>query len=252
MNKKTKKTNFSVTPKMAKLFGKFMLWYNEVSDEAKELADIASADETESGEVSLKYYTTDTDYIEISEGGIATASDGSTPADGEYTLVDGSVLVIKDGKFLETKPKEEAEEDNVEEAPVAEEKEGEDEDKKDEDEVAQEGEEKKDENVDKEDEKDEVTQEGEDIMPPYTLVSVLINGVEFQVPQEVADYIHTLEDGLAGAEEASENFRREIAHMKERMPSASPVQTVVKQSKETVEVSNDASSLIGRLNRVLK
>jgi len=237
MNKK--KSNFNVTPKMAKLFGKFMLWYNEVSDEAKELAEIAGNDETESGEISLKYYTTDTDYIEIGEGGVAKASDGSVPEDGEYSLVDGSVLVIKDGKFSETKPAEEAEE-KPEVPPVAEEKEDE---KKPED-----GEEKK------EDEKEgEVAQEGEEVMPPYTLVPVLVDGVEFNVPQEVADYIHTLEGNLSGAEEVSEAFRKEIAQLKERTPGTVPVQTVVKQSKEkTTEVVNDASGLIGRLNRSLK
>ena len=110
-----KSKKFDVNPQMAKIFNKFMLWYNQTVETAEELADIAKADETESGEVSLKYYTSDTDYIEIKEGGIAVASDGSNLEDGEYPLVDGSVIVIADGKFVETKVKEEA----VEAEPVA-------------------------------------------------------------------------------------------------------------------------------------
>ena len=242
-----KSKKFDVNPKMAKIFNKFMLWYNETVDTAEELADIAKADETESGEVSLKYYTSDTDYIEIKEGGVAVASDGSAVEDGEYPLVDGSVIVIADGKFVETKVKEEAEEEPVE-APVAEEKEDEEEkptdDEKSEEEdkpADEEGEEKKDE--------EEETQEEVEVEAPYTLVPVEIDGVEFQVPQEVADYIHTLEDGLSSAEEVSENFRKEIAQMKDRMPSTKPVTSAVKQSKEEVVEKPSFATLIGALNK---
>lgn len=245
-----KSKKFDVNPKMAKIFNKFMLWYNETVDTAEELADIAKADETESGEVSLKYYTSDTDYIEIKEGGVAVASDGSAVEDGEYPLVDGSVIVIADGKFVETKVKEEAEEEPVE-APVAEEKEdGEekpaDEEKSDEEDkpADEEGEEKKT------DDKEETTQEEEvEVEAPYTLVPVEIDGVEFMIPQEVADYIRTLEDGLSSAEEVSENFRKEIAQMKERIPSTNPVTTVVKQSEEDVVEKPSFASLISTLNK---
>lgn len=242
-----KSKKFDVNPKMAKIFNKFMLWYNETVDTAEELADIAKADETESGEVSLKYYTSDTDYIEIKEGGVAVASDGSAVEDGEYPLVDGSVIVIADGKFVETKVKEEAEEEPVE-APVAEEKEDEeekpaDEEKSEEEEkpADEEGEEKKDE--------EEETQEEVEVDAPYTLVPVIVDGVEFMIPQEVADYIHTLEDGLSSAEEVSENFRKEIAQMKERIPSTNPITTVVKQSKDEVVEKPSFATLIGALNK---
>ena len=242
-----KSKKFDVNPKMAKIFNKFMLWYNETVDTAEELADIAKADETESGEVSLKYYTSDTDYIEIKEGGVAVASDGSAVEDGEYPLVDGSVIVIADGKFVETKVKEEAEEEPLE-APVAEEKEDEEEKPADEEKSEEEdkpadedGEEKKDE--------EEETQEEVEVEPPYTLVPVMVDGVEFMIPQEVADYIHTLEDGLSSAEEVSENFRKEIAQMKERIPSTNPVTTVVKQSKEEVVEKPSFASLISTLNK---
>lgn len=247
-NKSMSKKNavkFDVSPKMAKVFNKFMLWYNQTVDEAEALADIAKDDATESGEVTLKYYTSDTDYIEIKEGGVAVASDGSTPEDGEYPLVDGSVLVIADGKFVETKPVDEAsEEDKPEEAPIAEEKEDE-EDKEDKD---AEGEDNADEDKPADEEvKDEEDdeKEQEEVEAPYTLVPVEIDGVEFQVPQEVADYIHSLE-GM------SENFRKEIAQMKDRLPSAKPVHTVVKQSKEVVNNEPSFSGLFDALNHKWK
>lgn len=230
-----KSKKFDVNPKMAKIFNKFMLWYNQTVDTAEELADIAKSDETESGEVSLKYYTSDTDYIEIKEGGVAVASDGSTVEDGEYPLVDGSVIVIADGKFVETKVKEDTEEKPVE-APVAEEKEN-DEEKS------------SDKGYDKKKDKEEEMQEEVEIDVPYTLVPVMVDGVEFQVPQEVADYIHTLEEGLSSAEEVSENFRKEIAQMKERIPSTKPITTVVKQSKEEVVEKPSFATLIGALNK---
>ena len=242
-----KSKKFDVNPKMAKIFNKFMLWYNETVDTAEELADIAKADETESGEVSLKYYTSDTDYIEIKEGGVAVASDGSTVEDGEYPLVDGNVIVIADGKFVETKVKEDAEEEPVE-APVAEEKEN------DEEKSSDKGcDKKKDQpaykECDKKKDKEEEMQEEVEIDVPYTLVPVMVDGVEFQVPQEVADYIHTLEEGLSSSEEVSENFRKEIAQMKERIPSTKPITTVVKQSKEEVVEKPSFATLIGALNK---
>lgn len=243
-----KSKKFDVNPKMAKIFNKFMLWYNQTVDTAEELADIAKADETESGEVSLKYYTSDTDYIEIKEGGVAVASDGSAVEDGEYPLVDGSVIVIADGKFVETKVKEEAEEEPVE-APVAEEKEDEKEKPADDEKSEEEDKPADEEGEEKKTDEEEETQEEVEVEAPYTLVPVEIDGVEFQVPQEVADYIHTLEDGLSSAEEVSENFRKEIAQMKERIPSTNPVTTVVKQSKEEVVEKPSFATLIGALNK---
>lgn len=225
-----KSKKFDVNPQMAKIFNKFMLWYNQTVETAEELAEIAKDDETESGEVSLKYYTSDTDYIEIKKDGVAVASDGSNVEDGEYPLVDGSVLVIADGKFVETKPADQAVEEPVE-APVAQEEEKEEEAE----------EEEKPADVEDE-EKEEETQEEVEVEAPYTLVPVMVGDVEFNVPQEVADYIHSLEDKLSGVE-------TQIAQMKERIPSANPINTVVKQSKDEVAPEHSFSSLIGALNK---
>ena len=200
--------------------------YNAVVDELKDLEALAENDTTEEGEVSLRYFTDGDDYIEVAPDGTATASDGSIVEDGEYTLLDGNVLVVKDGKFVETKPLEEAE-TVPEEAPIAEEKENEeettDEEKKDEDE---------------EDKKEPIKEEEDEL--PYTLVDIEIDGVVYQVPQEVFDYIKSLEG-------TSENFRKEIVRLKKMVPSVEPIKA--KQSKENGNDGTSVLSVIEKLNR---
>lgn len=245
-DKMAKKTKFD---KIKEAFDNFLLTYNQVVSTAEELADIAKSDETESGEVSLKYYTSDTDYIEVKEGGIAVASDGSAVEDGEYPLVDGSVIVIADGKFVETKTREDAQEQPVE-APVAEEKAEETKEKEEEEvKTAEEEEKPADEEGEEKKDEEEETQEEVEVDAPYTLVPVTIEGVEFMIPQKVYDYIRQLEDRLSSAEEVSEGFRKEIAQMKERIPSTNPITTVVKQSKEEVVEKPSFATLIGALNK---
>ena len=242
---KTKNTKLKMNKnEIKKLFNSFMLWYNEVSEEAKELADVAATDETESGEVSLKYYTSDTDFIEIDADGTARGSDGEVVTDGEYTLADGNLLVIEDGKFKETKAMTESTEPAPEEAPIAEAED--DEEKNDEPEATEEpaDEEPSDEPKDDEEEKQE------EVDAPYTLVEIEINGEVFNVPQEVADYIKSLEDAAT----AGENFRKELAKLQSVTPSAKPVGNVVKQevAKENKENVVDYSSLITNMNKKLK
>ena len=226
--------------KLQKLFNDFMLWYSQVSEEAKELADVASTDETESGEVSLKYYTSDTDYIEIASDGTATASDGSEVQDGEYALNDGNILVIEGGKFKETKVMEETNEPEPVEAPIAEASE-------DEETPAEETIETDDESEKKEDEEEK--QDEVEVEAPYTLVEIEINGEDYNVPQPVADYIKSLEE----KSEAGENFRKELAKLQSVTPSTKPVGNVIKQEVEKTERENivDYAGLISSMNKKL-
>lgn len=264
----TKNKNKNNKLKMSKakikdLFDQFLLWYSQVSDEASGLADVAKNDETESGEVSLKYYTSDTDYIEIDADGTARGSDGEVVADGEYRLSDGNILVVEDGKFKETKGIDETDETEPVEAPIAEN--CDDEEKKDEEETQEaedddeapvNEEEKPEESVEEtpepaseEPEKDEETQE--EVEAPYTLVEIEINGEMFNVPQEVADYIKTLEEAAGMAE----NFRKELARLQSVTPSAKPVGNAIKQETEKTDKDSkiaDTASLIANMNKRLK
>lgn len=234
--------------KLQNLFNQFMLWYSEVSEEAKELADIATADETESGEVSLKYYTSDTDFIEIDADGTARGSDGEVVADGEYTLTDGNLLVVEDGKFKETKTVEESNETEPVEAPIAEE--CDDEEKKDEEKQEVSDEEKDEEPVEETPSDEDKEEKQEEVDAPYTLVEIEINGETFNVPQEVADYIKYLEDAAV----AGENFRKELARLQSATPSAKPVGNVVKQEIAKEDKTNvvDFAGLIANMNKKLK
>ena len=228
------------------LFDKFMLWYSQVSDDAKELADVAVGDETESGEVSLKYYTSDTDYIEIATDGTATASDGSTVQDGEYALADGNILVIVDGKFSETKPMEQSDEAEPVEAPVAEAQEDDETEDKKEDETPEDA---PADSTDEDKKKDEDEKKMEEVDAPYTLVEIEINGETYNVPQEVYDYIRSLEENASMAE----TFKKELVKYRSETPSIKPVGNVVKESKESESTSiASADTLIANLNRKLK
>lgn len=235
-NNQTKNNNEMKLTK--ELFEKFLLWYSQVSEDAKELADVASTDETESGEISLKYYTSDTDYIEVLTDGTVKASDGSVPQDGEYSLTDGNVIVIADGKFVETKTVEESDETEPVEAPIAEEKEDEEtEETSTEDETTEEDEKPSDE---------EKKEEQEEEMPPYTLVEIEIAGETYQVPQQVADYIKGLEENAGMAD----TFRKELAKMQSRIPSVKPVGNAVKEEDVKKDsVSFSCADLIASLNK---
>lgn len=243
---KTDKINMK-NPK--ELFEKFLVWYSEVSEEAKELADIAATDETESGEVSLKYYTSDTDFIEIASDGTAKASDGSEVQDGEYPLADGNILVIEDGKFKETKTVEETDEPEPVEAPIAEEC-GDEEKKEEETQEVEDEEDKTEGDTESDTEENPDEEKQDEVEAPYTLVEIEIAGETFNVPQEVADYIRHLEDAAV----AGENFRKELAKLQSVTPSAKPVGNVVKQEKAGDEKVNvaDVSSLIANMNKKLK
>lgn len=262
--------NMDVTNKQMSLFQKFIAFMNEVSSEAAEIADIAKKDETGSGEVSLKYYIDDEHYIEVDAEGFARDEEYNLVAEGEYKLADGNIFVVDaNNKFVETKVAGSESDETPLEAPIAEEKlkkEDDEDEKNDEESEAEpngegsdaesEGdsvgdtesaetpaeesdeddeEKKKIAGAELEDDKDkeeipteeipvvEPTEEVPTEEVPSTLVPFEIDGVEFMLPQEVIDYIN----GLIAAKDATMS---ELSLMKERIPSAKPIGTVIKQS----------------------
>lgn len=260
-------TKLDVNSKQLNLFQKFINFLNEVSEEAAEISDIAKADNTESGDVSLKYYIDDEHYIEVDAEGFARDEEFNLVAEGEYLLADGNTIVVDaNNKFVETKSAGEEKVEEPIEAPIAEEKlkekddeedkgetEGEpgdaepedkpvgdeegaeatDEEDEDKKRVAgaevEDDEEKKDEELPIEEEpKEEVPVEEPVEELPATLVPFEIDGVEYQLPQEVVDFINS----LIAAKEASMS---ELSLMKERMPSVSPIPAVINQSTESEE-----------------
>ena len=264
-------TKLDVNSKQLNLFQKFINFLNEVSSEAAEIADIAKNDSTDSGEVSLKYYIDDEHYIEVDAEGFARDEEYNLVAEGEYLLADGNTFVVDaNNKFVETKSVGDEKAEEPVEAPIAEEKlkDEEDEENKEDDSEPNAESDGEDDNASVEDapevdgetgedadeEKKKVANAVEDEEPkeeelpieeepkeeiPSTLVPFLIDGVKYQLPQEVVDFINS----LIAAKDASMS---ELSLMKERMPSASPIPSVIAQSSN--EETNGLFDAIKMLN----
>lgn len=266
-----------VTAKQMSLFQKFISFMNEVSAEAKDIADVAKKDEANSGEVSLKYWLDEDHYIEVDAEGFARDEEYNLVDEGKYLLADGNYFVVdSQNKFVGTESGSADNEDGEEtpvEAPIAEEKLKEEDKEKEDEENKEDGAEPKaeadggdaepsdedkpmgtEENGESSDEEDEekkrvanavvdeepkeevvVEEPKEEI--PSTLVPFDINGVEYNLPQEVVDFINSL---IA----AKDSVQSELSLMKERIPSASPIPSVIAQSSE----ENDLYEAIRLLN----
>lgn len=105
---------FDFDKKTYELFQKFVMFLNDVSDEAEAIADIAKKDTTESGEVSLRYWVDNEHYITVDKEGFCRDEEMNIMANGEYTLTDGNILVVENNKFKQTKSMTETEVEKVE------------------------------------------------------------------------------------------------------------------------------------------
>lgn len=234
------------------LFQKFIAFLNEVSAEADGIADAAKKDETNSGDVSLKYYLDDEHYFEVDAEGFVRDENGELIAEGEYKLADGNVFIVDSAsKFIETKALDENVGEEQVEAPIAEgfEKEEDKKDEENDDEVSGETESKSDEtpnedadetpvddgeNSDKEDEKkeDELEEElpveeepKEEEKPLVNAFPYEIDGVEYLLPEEVINYIENLKTSKIEVEE-------KMTKMADETPSAMPIGAVIKPTSE--------------------
>lgn len=242
------------------LFSKFIAFLNEVSQEADGIADEAKKDETNSGEVELKYYLDDEHFFEVDAEGFVRDENGEPISEGEYKLADGNVFVVSpEGKFQETKAVDENVGEEQVEAPIAEgfekeeEEEKEDEEKTDSNdgedsgetaedsgETANENPETTDGDSDKEDEKkDELEEElpieeepKEEEKPLVNAFPYEINGVEYLLPEDVINYIESLKTSKIEVEE-------KMTKLEEQTPSAMPIGAVVKNGGVDGDSIND-------------
>ena len=244
------------------LFQKFIAFLNEVSVEADGVAAEAKKDETNSGEVSLKYYLDDEHFFTVDAEGIVRDENLNVVEMGDYRLADGNIFSVGEGgKFIETKAVEEDE--NKVEAPIAEtfeeEEKKDEEDKEDDGEAEGEdkpsdaesdaedvpvGDEKPGEDGTKEDgeddEKDKLEDEEpkkedeEEEKPMVNAVPYSINGVEYVLPVEVVSFIESLITSKVEVEE-------KLTKMSEQTPSAMPIGTVVKTAEETDDINGRVS-----------
>lgn len=204
---------------------KFIMFLNEVSDEAAQIEEIVSqGDNTDSGVVSLKYYIDADKFIEVLADGTCQDAEGNVVADGEYKLQDNSILVVKEGKFVETKEAEVVVEKPEEVA---------------EPQIEMNEEEKKEEETDLEEPEDKKIEE--EVTPAFTLVDIEIEGETYQVPQEVFDYIKNLE-------KKGEESIKEIQELKKVTPSTAKIEASL--SDNTKNDTNDKlANAIAMLNR---
>lgn len=256
------------------LFQKFVAFLNEVSQEAEDLKDEALKDETNSGEIELKYYLDDEHYFVVDGDGFVKDENGNDIAEGEYKLADGNVFVVDgDGKFVETRALTEQAGDEEVEAPIAEgfkeedkveeEEEKEDETKDDtndgeadneaepaEGETADEADEAADTDSNKEDgetaNEDEPVEKDEDDdekKPTVNAFPFEIDGVEYLLPEEVINYIQNLQTSKVEVEE-------KLTNLSNQTPSAQPVGAVVKNGTPSKDdVINDRFEALERFKQ---
>lgn len=256
------------------LFQKFVAFLNEVSQEAEDLKDEALKDETNSGEIELKYYLDDEHYFVVDGDGFVKDENGNDIAEGEYKLADGNVFVVDgDGKFVETRALTEQAGDEEVEAPIAEgfkeeDKVEEEEEKEDETkdntndgeadneaepsegETADEADEAADTDSDKEDgetaNEDEPVEKDEDDdekKPTVNAFPFEIDGVEYLLPEEVINYIQNLQTSKVEVEE-------KLTNLSNQTPSAQPVGAVVKNGTPSKDdVINDRFEALERFKQ---
>lgn len=222
------------------LFQKFVAFLNEVSQEADGVASEAAKDETNSGEVSLKYYLDDEHYFEVDGEGFVRDENGELIAEGEYKLADGNIFQVgSDGKFIGTIAQSDTEEPGEVEAPIAEgfkeeEKKDEDEDKAedskddgepepkaDEDSSEDASEDSKEPDKDSGEEDEKKDDELDEEKPMINAIPYSIGGQEYLLPVEVINYIESL---IATKVEVEEKLTK----LADETPSAMPVGNVVK------------------------
>ena len=258
--------NFSKMKSTLDLFSKFVAFLNEVSVEAEDIAAEAKKDETNSGDIELKYYLDDEHYFVVDGEGFVRDENGEKIEQGSYKLADGNVFTVDEsGKFVSTEAIAEADDEDKVEAPIAEtfeEKEEDEEDKKDVeepkgedgndgsepndedvpvdgDEVGEVPAEEDDKRVSDDDEKLEeelpVDEEPEE-KPLVNALPYEIDGVEYLLPAEVIEYIESLKTSKIEVEE-------KLTKMSEQTPSASPIGTVVKTANDESDINSRISAL---------
>ena len=213
--------------KKMSVLNKLITFLNDVTDEAEAIVEVAADDTTNSGEVTLSFTLDSGDVVTVDAEKYVRDVNMELLEEGSYLLEDGNYLVVDaEGKMVETA--EESEEDAPVEAPIAEKK------------VAKQPTKIKQSKI-----KKAVKQEDEVAEAPSN-ATVTIDGVDYEVPQEVADYIKKLESELNVIDAEIEQhktkinkYKAELSTLKGRTPSAKPVSSVqsVNQSKviETVE-----------------
>lgn len=140
------------------------------------IEDVEKVDETDSGETVRIYQLVDGSEFIVDEEGYATI-DGEMMPQGEHKLSDGSIAVIgEDGKLIEVKPLE----------------------------------------VSTDEPSEIIAPQVDEFETEEEKATITIEGVEYNLPKPVVDYIHSLEDTKKEVEE-------EVTELKKVTPSTRPI-----------------------------
>lgn len=261
---KMEKNKIEITDKALQLWDKFVMFVNQsdVASDADALAGEAKKDETDSGEVTIKYWTDNDHYLSVDAEGFVRDEEGNLVDTGQYKLSDGNVLEVgEDNKFVGVHAAADAKDDaEPAEAPIAEAEDNKDNKDKTSGEASGDTEVKEEEDAEdkasgdtKADaDSDEADDMGDDKNPdasneeepelPSDLVPFELDGEQYLIPQPVADYINS----LVGTDD---KLQEEMAQLKAKTPSAKPIGSVVKQAKESKETyTYTLTDAIKRLN----
>ena len=253
---KMEKNKIEITDKALQLWDKFVMFVNQsdVASDADAVAGEAKKDETNSGEVTIKYWTDNDHYLSVDAEGFVRDEEGNLVDAGQYKLSDGNVLEVgQDNKFVGVHAAADAKDDaEPAEAPIAEAEDktsGETRCNEKVEEVPS-GETSGDTKIDVD--TDEVDDMDDDKTPdasveeepqlPSDLVPFELNDEEYLIPQPVADFIKSLVGN-------DDKMKKEMAQLKSKTPSAKPIGSVVKQAKEPKETyTYTLTDAIKRLN----
>ena len=257
---KMEKNKIEITDKALQLWDKFVMFVNQsdVASDADGIASEAKKDETDSGEVTIKYWTDNDHYLTVDAEGYVRDEEDNLVDTGQYKLSDGNVLEVgEDNKFVGVHAQADAKDDaEPAEAPIAEAEDNKDKtsgETSGDTEVKEEGIEdnpsgdtKADADADEADNMDDdknpdASNEEEPELPSY-LVQFELDGEQYLIPQPVADYINSLVGN-------DDKMKKEMAQLKAKTPSAKPIGSVVKQAKESKETyTYTLTDAIKRLN----
>ena len=258
---KMEKNKIEITDKALQLWDKFVMFVNQsdVAADADAVAGEAKKDETDSGEVTIKYWTDNDHYLSVDAEGFVRDEEGNLVDTGQYKLADGNVLEVdEDNKFVGVHAAADAKDDaEPAKAPIAEaedktngetsgETSGDTEVKEEGIEDNPSGDTKADADSDEVDDMDDDktpdASNEEEPQLPSDLVPFELDGEQYLIPQPVADYIKS----LVGTDD---KLQEEMAQLKAKTPSAKPIGSVVKQAKESKETyTYTLTDAIKRLN----
>ena len=258
---KMEKNKIEITDKALQLWDKFVMFVNQsdVAADADAVAGEAKKDETDSGEVTIKYWTDNDHYLSVDAEGFVRDEEGNLVDTGQYKLADGNVLEVdEDNKFVGVHAAADAKDDaEPAKAPIAEaedktsgetsgETSGDTEVKEEGIEDNPSGDTKGDVDTDEADDMDDDktpdASNEEEPQLPTDLVPFELDGEQYLIPQPVADYIKSLVGN-------DDKMKEEMAQLKAKTPSAKPIGSVVKQAKESKETyTYTLTDAIKRLN----